>query len=214
MTVSGSATGNDKLDNAVTATASGRSMRRGGCVRHRGPGADAAGRQVGLARRRPVEGGVVTYTVTLTNTGAVDYTATAPASFSDDLSAVLDDASYLPGSATGGGVFSAPTLSWSGIQLAAGASKSFTYKVTVNTPDAGDHFLDNVVSTPPGLGSNCDAGSTDATCSTHTPVRSLHVTKTASATVASPGDTVTYTIVVTNTGAIDLRLDVAGILLG
>ena len=201
VTVSGSATGNHRLDNTVTPIASGGSCAAAGAC-----ATEVPVRMLQVVKTASpastVEGGVVTYTVTLTNTGAVDYTATAPASFSDDLSAVLDDASYLPGSATGGGVFSAPTLSWSGIQLAAGASKSFTYKVTVNTPDAGDHFLDNVVTTPPGLGSNCDAGSTDAACSTHTPVRSLHVTKAASAAVASPGDTVTYTIVVTNTGAV------------
>ena len=201
VTVSGSATGNHKLDNAVSATASGGSCAAAGAC-----ATEVPVRMLQVVKSASpgstVEGGVVTYTVTLTNTGAVDYTVTAPASFSDDLSAVLDDASYLAGSATGGGVFSAPTLSWSGIQLAAGASQSFTYKVTVNTPDAGDHFLDNVVSGPPGLGSNCDAGSTDAACSTHTPVRSLHVTKTASAAVASPGDTVIYTIVVTNTGAV------------
>ena len=201
VTVTGSAGGNHKLDNAVTATAAG-----GACA---APGAcdtEVPVRMLQLVKTASpgstVEGGVVTYTVTLTNTGAVAYTAAAPASFSDDLSAVLDDASYVAGSATGGGVFAAPTLSWTGIQLAVGSSKSFTYQVRVNTPDAGDHLLDNVVTTPPGLGANCDAGSNDPACSTETPVRSMHMTKTASAAVASPGDTVSYTIVVTNTGAV------------
>ena len=201
VTVTGSALGNHKLDNAVTPTAPG-----GACA---APGAcdtEVPVRMLQVVKTASpgstVEGGVVTYTVTLTNTGAVAYTTAAPASFTDDLSAVLDDAGYVPGSATGGGVFTSPTLSWSGIQLAAGSSISFSYQVKVNSPDAGDHLLDNVVTTPPGLGSNCETGSTDPSCRTQTQVRSMHVTKTASATVASPGDTVSYTIVVTNTGTV------------
>ncbi|HWH25354.1 MAG TPA: hypothetical protein VNT53_01745 [Pseudolysinimonas sp.] len=206
VTVTGSAGGNHKLDNAVTPTAAGGSCAAAGAC-----ATEVPVRMLQIVKSASpastTEGGVVSYTVTLTNTGAVDFTAAAPASFSDDLSAVLDDASYQAGSATGGGVFASPTLSWSGIQLAAGASTSFTYSVRVDSPDSGDHLLDNVVTAPPGLGSNCDAGSTDPDCSTRTPVRSLHVTKTSSATVASPGDTVSYTIVVTNTGA--LPYDVA-----
>jgi len=201
VTVTGAATGNHKLDNAVTATAAG-----GACA---APGAcdtEVPVRMLQIVKTASpgstVEGGVVTYTVTLTNAGAVAYTSAAPASFSDDLSAVLDDASYVTGSATGGGVFTSPTLAWTGIQLAVGSSTSFTYQVKVTNPDAGDHLLDNVVTAPPGLGANCDAGSTDPACSTETPVRSMHVTKTVSDAMASPGDTVNYTIVVTNTGAV------------
>jgi uncharacterized repeat protein (TIGR01451 family)/fimbrial isopeptide formation D2 family protein len=201
VTVTGGAGGNQKLDNAVTPTASG-----GSCAAPGTCSTEVPVRMLKVVKSASpattVEGGVVTYTVTLTNTGAVDFTATAPASFSDDLSAVLDDATYQAGSATGGGVFSSPILSWSGIQLAAGNSTSFSYKIVVNSPDTGDHLLDNVVSTPPGLGSNCDAGSNDPDCHTETQVRSLHVAKSVSIAVASPGDTVTYTIVVTNTGAL------------
>jgi len=201
VTVSGAAGGDHHLDNAVTPTASG-----GSCADVGACATEVPVRMLQLVKSASpgsaVEGGVVTYTVTLTNTGAVDYTAAAPASFTDDLSAVLDDAGYVSGSATGGGVFSSPTLSWSGIQLAAGSSKTFSYQVRVDSPDAGDHLLDNVVTTPPGLGSNCGTGSTDPSCSTETKVRSMQVTKTASATVASPGDTVSYTIVVTNTGEV------------
>ncbi|HEV7742234.1 MAG TPA: LPXTG cell wall anchor domain-containing protein, partial [Pseudolysinimonas sp.] len=115
---------------------------------------------------------------------------------------VLDDAAFIVGSATGGGIFTSPTLAWTGISLAAGASTSFSYQVRVNAQDTGDHLLDNVISTPPGIGANCDPASGDPDCRTNTPVRSLQVEKTVSDPVASPGDTVTYTIVVTNTGAV------------
>ena len=46
-------------------------------------------------------GGVISYTVTVTNTGSVPYTAAAPASFTDDLSQVLNGATY-NGDASGG----------------------------------------------------------------------------------------------------------------
>nr|WP_162239088.1 DUF11 domain-containing protein [Agreia sp. Leaf335] len=41
-----------------------------------------------------VPGAKVTYTITATNTGQVDYTVDAPATFTDSLVAVLDDATY------------------------------------------------------------------------------------------------------------------------
>ncbi|WP_410594540.1 hypothetical protein, partial [Bacillus sp. SIMBA_074] len=55
----------------------------------------------------------LTYTITVTNTGGADYTTASPARFTDDLSAVLDDASYGK-DATGGATYAAPVLSWSG----------------------------------------------------------------------------------------------------
>ncbi|GHF16714.1 hypothetical protein GCM10017786_58290 [Amycolatopsis deserti] len=150
-------------------------------------------------------GSVVDYTITLTNTGVVDYTAENPASFSDDLSAVLDDATY-NNDADNGATYAAPTLSWSG-PLAVGQSVEVHYSVTVNDPDTGDQKLANAVVTPPGTGGNCPAGSTDPACTTTTPSKSFSVSKSASQQDANPGETVTYTIVVTNTGQADYTSD-------
>lgn len=147
------------------------------------------------------EGGVVEYTVTVENTGAVDYTAGSPAGFTDDLSQVLDDAEYNGDVAPASASVSGNVLSWSGA-LAAGASIDITYSVTVDDPDSGDHLLDNVVTSRPGTGANCVAGSGDPECETSTPVRSFHVTKSATPATTVPGATVTYTIVVVNDGAI------------
>jgi uncharacterized repeat protein (TIGR01451 family) len=143
-------------------------------------------------------GGKVTYTVTLTNTGQADFTTAKPASFTDNLSKVLDDASY-NNDASNGATYTAPTVSWSGA-LAAGASTTVTYSVSVNNPDSGDRLLDNAVSTPPAVPSNCTTGSTDPACATRTRVASYTVAKTTSASRVQPGATITYTIVVTNTG--------------
>ncbi|MCI0159386.1 DUF11 domain-containing protein [Leifsonia shinshuensis] len=146
-------------------------------------------------------GATVTYTIVVTNTGQVDYTAASPATFTDDLTKVIDDATY-NNDATNGAVYSAPTLSWSGA-LPVGASETITYTVTVKDPDTGDHLLDNTVVTPPGLGGDCTVDSTDPDCSVTVPVQSYTTAKTASTTTTTEGSRVTYTVTVTNTGAVD-----------
>ena len=79
----------------------------------------------------------------VTNTGDVDYTSGSPASFTDDLSSVLDDATYND-DATGGASVSDETLSWSGA-FAVGETVEVTYSVTVNDPISGDQQLVNAV---------------------------------------------------------------------
>jgi uncharacterized repeat protein (TIGR01451 family)/fimbrial isopeptide formation D2 family protein len=150
-------------------------------------------------------GDTVTYSVVVTNTGEWAYTADAPdpftqASFTDDLSEVLDDATYVDDSATQGAVVDGDTLSWSG-DLGVGESKTITYAVTVNNPDTGDEVLENTVTTPPNTGGACAA---DGACGTNTPVQSYSVAKTsAAAGIVHVGSTVSYTVTVTNTGVVD-----------
>ena len=148
-----------------------------------------------------VPGGTVEYTVTVTNTGQVPYTAASPAEFTDDLSAVLDDATYEEDAAADIGEvsYTDPVLSWSGA-LAPGETATITYSVTVSDPDMGDGSLENTVVGPSE--SNCEAGSGDPECSIVVPVRELEIVKTSEATEALPGDTVTYEITVSNTGQV------------
>jgi uncharacterized repeat protein (TIGR01451 family) len=143
-----------------------------------------------------VPGSKITYTITVKNTGKDAYTVAAPATFTDDLSKVLDDATY-NGDATNSATYDAPTLSWSG-PLAVGATETITYSVTVNDPDTGDKILDNAVVTPPDGG--CAPMSDSPDCRSLIPSGSYSVTKSADKDNVRPGDTVTYTVAVKNTG--------------
>lgn len=143
-----------------------------------------------------VRGDVVTYSLTVRNTGEVAYTAETPASFDDDLADVLDDADFVAGSATGGAVFADGHLTWAG-PLAVGEVRTFTYSVAVKqTPNPDSMTLNNTV-TPTGTGGSC-AG--DGLCDTATPIAQFHVAKSSDPAYVNPGGTVHYRIVVTNTG--------------
>ncbi|MDN4595712.1 SpaA isopeptide-forming pilin-related protein [Leifsonia virtsii] len=138
----------------------------------------------------------VSYTVVVKNTGGTAFSGVGAdvASFVDDLSRVRDDATY-NGDATGGAVLNGSVLSWKGA-LAVGASATITYSVTVNQPGAGDGALVNTVAGGPSCAVQCSA-------STSTSVQSYLVEKTASTDAALPGDTVRYTVRVTNTSRLD-----------
>ncbi|MBK1787222.1 DUF7933 domain-containing protein [Prauserella cavernicola] len=117
-------------------------------------------------------GETVEYALTVRNTGEFDYTEERPASVSDDLTSVLDDAVYNDDAAASAGPapgYAEPTLSWSG-PLAVGETVTITYSVTVNDPATGDGSLDNVVTTPEGNGGDCPEGTDDPRCGTTTTV--------------------------------------------
>ncbi|MFF9562419.1 SpaA isopeptide-forming pilin-related protein [Leifsonia sp. NPDC014704] len=103
----------------------------------------------------------VDYQITITNTGSQAY---ADAQASDDLSDVLQEATYgNDAKASSGAVsYTAPLLSWKGA-LAAGDQATITYTATVKNPASGDHRLVNSV-TSPSRGNNCPPDSSDTTC--------------------------------------------------
>lgn len=152
-------------------------------------------------------GDTVTYTVTVENTGEFTYTDADPAFFDDDLTEVLDDATFDAGSATadiGTATFTEPTLHWEG-PLAPGEVATIEYSVTVDDPDEGDALLTNTVVGPPDE-SNCVEG-TEPGCTTTVPVRMLEIEKTLDAADVVPGQVVTYTVTVTNTGQVAYTAD-------
>ncbi|WP_230108736.1 DUF11 domain-containing protein [Microbacterium foliorum] len=201
VTVDDPITGDFELLNAVTPTAPGGSCE-GACTTDTPAGSYRVVKSTTATEVLP--GDVVEYSITVTNIGKVAYTDDAPASFTDDLSAVLDDAVY-NGDATsssGAGVsYADPQLAWSD-SLDVGETVTITYSVTVNDPATGDRQLANTVVTPPGSGANCVEGSTDPDCVANVPAASYTVAKSASPGTALPGDIVTYTVTVTNTGAV------------
>jgi hypothetical protein len=143
-------------------------------------------------------GDTVMYTVTATDDGAGDYTAADPAVVNDDLTGVLDDATFdqLSASATSGVLsYAAPNLGWSGA-LASGDSVTITYSVTVT--NAGDHDLVNaagVVCVDPVL---CDPPIVINEQLPHVvPAKS---SDPASGTGVQAGEVVTYTLSWTNDG--------------
>lgn len=159
-------------------------------------------------------GDVIEYTITVVNTGAVDFTADAPAAFDDSLARVLDDVTTVTAgtlqldASAGEATFIAPTgtIHWEG-PLAAGATATITYQVTIANPNRGDHTLANRIVTPPGIPSNCGPDSEDPLCDTTTLVKEYHLAKSADRTEFFPGDVVTYTITLRNTGEVGYTAD-------
>ena len=179
-------TGDHLLANAVSSTTPGLTCQT--CSTSTPVGQVTITKSVGSPSAVP--GGTVTYTVAVANTGQAALTGVT---FTDDLTGVLDDATF--GSATadlGTATFTTPALVWTG-DLPVGATATVTYTVIVNNPDTGDHRLANAVSsTTPGV--------VCAVCATDTAVSAFTVTKTVTETVVPAGGTVHYTIQIANTG--------------
>ena len=147
-------------------------------------------------RDTTVPGGTVGYTVTVHNSGQSAFSGAIVTTL---LTGVLDDAAYAGnGTADRGAVsYTAPGLTWVG-DLPVDATATITYSVVVAPPDAGD--LDLVTSV-----SSADPGSTCGNalqCTDHVAVLipGLAVSSSADVATATPGDPVTFTVVVTNTG--------------
>ena len=199
VTVNTPASGDRVMNNVVVPGASGQCVDAADCDVSTPVRSFAVLKTADVSEVIP--GDTVTYTVEVTNTGEADYTALSPASFEDDLAEVLDDATFND-DASDGASFDDTTgvLTWSGA-VAVGTTVTVTYSVTVNDPSTGDQVLTNVVVTPSS--GNCPEGSTDAACTTASNSGTYTVEKSASAVSALPGDDVTYSLVVTNTGDVD-----------
>jgi len=149
-------------------------------------------------------GDVVTYTIRLTNDGGVDYTATDPAGFSDDLVDVVDDATYNQDATAVASddsdvpavSYDAPVLSWSG-PLAAGEYVDFTYSVTVN--NLGDADLINTAVPVCGPDEVCDPETPPVTILLPriTPDKDSDPATGSSVAV---GEVINYSLIFTNSG--------------
>lgn len=155
-------------------------------------------------------GDIVTYEVTATNDGTGDYTTANPAVVTDDMSGVLDDATYR-GDATsdrGPVTYASPKLFWSG---ALPVGESVTIRYSVQLGSEGDLQVRNVVfeGVPTDPTPECeDPASSEITCDEEeypivlTP--KLAIDKTSDVVRdARAGQVVQYTVRLENVGAGD-----------
>jgi uncharacterized repeat protein (TIGR01451 family)/fimbrial isopeptide formation D2 family protein len=171
-----------------------------------------------LDTENPKPGDKVTYTIRASNSSFQDFTEEVPAVFFDDMSGLLDDASFaglsdveLTADQPGQLTYDEPFIRWQG-PLAQG--EEVTLRVTVLLLDTGDGVVRNLAwrpnypsqADPPA----CDqeAGSIDP--STQQPCAvdqfdksGLKVTKVATPADPMPGEEVTYEVTLENTGAYD-----------
>ena len=202
VTVNNPDTGNKILSTLVTSAAAGSNCPAGGTDPDCATSVPVAVLTMTnvASSGTTTPGSVVTYTVTVANSGQVPV---ANATLAIPLADVLDDAAYNGDAAATAGTisFARPDLSWTGT-LAAGATATITFTVTVNNPDTGNLTLaDTVTSTTPG--STCPAsGPAPAACTATVTVLipGLAITKTASTATTTPGSVVQYTITVADTG--------------
>lgn len=152
-------------------------------------------------------GGVVTYTVKVSNTGEQGFEITNPAGMVDDLSDVLDDGTYNgDAKATAGTITLVGTnLVWTGV-LAGGTSATITYSITAT--GAGDRVARNIafVTDDPTNPGTTPEGCPAPTCATTTtsivtvPTPAANVTKQVSSQTVRAGEELTYTVKITNVG--------------
>lgn len=148
-------------------------------------------------------GGTLVYTIVVSNNGPADVTG---ATVSDDLPAQIESWTWVCAAQTGGasgcdGVTTSAANFSDTVDLPMGGS--ITYTVTANLyTDASGSLTNNVSVTPPLGHAETNDGNNDAS-DTDLPAM-LTVTKTDDLSVVAPESPITYTIEVTNNGAVPL----------
>ncbi|GAB3600225.1 DUF7927 domain-containing protein [Microbacterium tumbae] len=154
-----------------------------------------------------VAGQTIAYTVEAENTGN---TTLDPVDIADDLSGVLDHAEYQDDVATaidgipvasGPATITGDDLVWTGV-LEPGETVTITYSVVVDEDVEGESIVNRVTAsgTPPGP---FDPLVPPAVTTEH-PIAGFEIAKSAdpaSGSVVEPGQTISYTVTGTNTGA-------------
>lgn len=143
----------------------------------------------------PDPGDTVTYTVTATNNGVNTSTGV-------QVTDVVPAGLTFTSASTTQGTYASGTGIWDVGTLANGASGTLTITATVNAGTVGDTIVNTATKTG-GSGFDVDATNNSATATLTVRGADLEVTKAVDNATPNPGDTITYTIVVTNNGPTD-----------
>ena len=149
-------------------------------------------------------GETLTYTITLTNAGTVDETDYG---VTDPL-----DPNVTFVTADNGGTFAGGMVTWSGLTVPAGGSLELTVVVTVANPiPSGTASITNAAYATGSTAPDCTALPVPANCSvltTAVPPGTITITKTVQDAThggsAEPGEPLTYTITLSNSGGGDV----------
>ncbi|PYF76563.1 DUF7507 domain-containing protein [Pedobacter nutrimenti] len=143
-----------------------------------------------------VAGQALTYTITLTNNGPGTIQPTDVVKVIDNLPAGFNNPAYTAAS----GTYTSATGNWTGLNLSTGQSTTLTISGTVDQGATGTLVNTVNLTPPPGTSDPVTANNTATDNTTVSRVLDLGVTKTASPKPAVTGQTLTYTITLTNNG--------------
>ncbi|MEN5180820.1 hypothetical protein ABE501_13690, partial [Comamonas testosteroni] len=146
-------------------------------------------------------GGVVHYTVTVTNSGAVAANGTT---VSDPIPTGITSQSWTCAAQAGAACTASGTGAISDTIATFPPGSFATYTVTATVSGTPPATIDNTASATPPAGT-CAPGNTAPPCmatASSTPLPQVQISKSADTATVVPGGTVTYTVVVSNPGAV------------
>ncbi|HEY3582719.1 MAG TPA: Ig-like domain-containing protein, partial [Pyrinomonadaceae bacterium] len=150
-----------------------------------------------------VPGTSVTYTIVVSNSGPSDAPGTLVAdTFPSELTGV-SFTSVAAGGATGNTAGPSSADISDTLSLPSGSSVTYTVNATVKSSATGSLSNTATVTAGAGVTDNNTANNSANDTDTLTPQANLSITKTDGSTTATPGNPVTYTIVVSNSGPSD-----------
>ncbi|MBB5639363.1 putative repeat protein (TIGR01451 family)/gliding motility-associated-like protein [Pedobacter cryoconitis] len=144
-----------------------------------------------------VAGQALTYTLTLKNNGGSSLLASDIVNVTDNLPAGFTATSYTPAT----GTYTSSTGNWTGLTLANGQSTNLVIAGTIAAGAPAGNLTNTATVTPPtGITDPAPGNNTATDVTAVTRVIDLGVSKTASPNPAVTGNTLTYTITLTNNG--------------
>lgn len=144
-----------------------------------------------------IAGQALTYTLTLKNNGVSSLVASDIVNVTDNLPAGFTATSYTPST----GTYTSSNGNWTGLTLAGGQSTTLTIAGTLSASTPAGNLTNTAIVTPPaGITDPAPGNNTATDITAATRVIDLGIAKTALPNPAVTGNTLTYTITLTNNG--------------